>query len=239
MLLSWFADAPEKLNPGSLIPTEALHHPSTSASTTFTTSVTSPQDISTAPTTDTRPSTLETHVSNSLRPTETSINSQPSAKTGGLTTGAKIGLGVGIAVLLILIGVVIFVVIRRRKRRPKEEDIDPSKEELGKQSAGNLISTTPSYPTDSAPGYQYDGLAGTPSGVREPKDDEEEDRPVSRAVSPIGEPLVVEERSAEDDNEMQWILEEERKVRERKEQQQRLPTKGSVTSWDGMTGSAS
>ena len=152
--------------------------------------------------------------------------------------GAKIGLGVGIPVFLILIGVVIFVLIRRR-RRPQVEEIDPSKEELGKQSAGNLISTSPSYPTgSSAPVYQYDGLAGTPPGVQETKDDED-DQPVSRPVSPMGEPLVVEERSADNDNEMQWILEEERKVRERKEQQQRLPTKGSVTSWDGMTGSAS
>ena len=120
------------------------------------------------------------------------------------------------------------------------EDIDPSKEELGKQGGGNLISPSPTYPREAS-GYGYDAVTPAPSAApqaRPSKDgEEEENRPVSRAVSPMGEPLGEGRAAADEDNEMQWILEEERKVRERKEQQQRLPTKGSQTSWDGMTGS--
>lgn len=162
-------------------------------------------------------------------------NTNTNTNTGGLSTGAKVGLGVGIPILLILIGVAIFVFYRRKQK--DKTIVESSKEELGKEnssSGGNLISS----PETTSYGYDVAGPASGVPQARISKDGEEDNRPVSRAVSPIGEPL--DGRTAgEDDNEMQWILEEERKVRERKEQQQRLPTKGSQSSWDGMTGSAS
>jgi len=187
---------------------------------------------------DLRPTPLPTDTGS---PTElSSPNASSTSNTSGLSKGATIGLGVGIPIVLIVIGVVIFFIYRRRGK-PKKDDIDPSKEELGKQSGGNLISPSPTYPTtDTASGYGYEGVTAAPSAApqaRPSKDGEEENRPVSRAVSPMGEPVGEGRATADEDNEMQWILEEERKVRERKEQQQRLPTKGSQTSWDGMTGS--
>lgn len=218
-------------------------------------------------------------------PTLSSVNTgvpkapDAQSKSGGLSPGAKIGLGVTIPLILILLGLGVFFVLRRKKRR----DMMAAKDELGQDMiavknghhldedqgsvpsgpGGTYMHSSSGSPPQAPNGQMYAPTATQESGAydagivpspapvmtpvtaRSPVDEEEL---MNRPVSPVhDDDLLTEEHTShgsagataagslrergsvglDEDREMQWILEEERKAKERREQQGRLPTHGA------------
>lgn len=187
------------------------------------------------------------------------------SKSGGLSMGAKIGIGVAIPILFLLIAGGLFLFLRRKRHQSNEKgevgevmiigmggkhrhlDEDQSSGPSPPQASGGHMYAPPAMQDPS--GYEQ-GAAGAPVVApvarRSPVEEEEF---MHRPVSPVhDDDLLTEEvggtsvhtggRSGtalggsvrergspalDDDREMQWILEEERKAKERREQQGRLP----------------
>ncbi|KAI5793685.1 hypothetical protein DFH27DRAFT_526926 [Peziza echinospora] len=104
--------------------------------------------------------------------------------------------------------------------------------QYGGPGDGSMASAGSPYP-----GAGQAPLAGVAPGMTQHNREDEIDRPVSpvqeddllqdggeRDVRSAASNLRPTDRNVEDDGEMQWILEEERKQAERREQQGRLPT---------------